>query len=522
MSNGRFVVLVLLALNTLALVAQVLVDFSTVNLASSCVVYASSVAVLLYLLWTPAIHTHPLSTFVIFGFCFTTHMGALLGQSAFVTSLAANLRQPVETFGALAGFQLLALLAHSFYRHVFGGQKTNQVSLVRGILDAIGLYKPPGTGALWLMGVVGLFAFLVGGSREGAFFKVLQGMAFLTWAPYLIPMYFLQEGPGYCQIRKQTPKLLIYMSLIVLLGLAANGRGIMFSGFMTIGLFVLLKILQSKGQVAQKRIFQAGLLSVIGLAAAVPLSDLATAMVVARNVRGSISAPQMVQETFHYLARPDVLKAEKDRQEQATQTGYDEFYFQNPVMARLVETKFQDNAMYFAGTLSDSDKEALAETTLKMLMALFPQPVVDVFGWRLDKLDYRYTMGDYLAYLSAGIPLGGLKTGSMLAQGWALMGPLYIGVYFVFLLAAFAVLDLFGYSTGGGRLYLSGVAMLSIWKLFQYGVSAESFHHWVGYFVRTLPQNTVIFLAFAFLARVPGLLWGGNKRRPAPTPPLTG
>lgn len=514
MSNGRFIVLSLLLLCLLAVLAQLSIDFDPENLAATSIAFASSTGVLLYLLWTPAIHTHPVSTFALFGFCATTQMGALLGQSAMLTSLSDNLRQPMQTFAMLAGVQLLALLTHTGYRWVLNPANDSRESLPRQLLRRLGLYQAPGTGALWFMGYVGLIAFVIGSGRDGAFFKTLQGISFLTWAPFLIPMYLLEQGRSYCNPRRQYPHLVFFMTLVVLLGLAANARQVMLSGFVTIGLFALLLALRSTQPVRASQVLKLGALGLVLAAVSIPLSDLATAMAVARKARGFISAPQMVQETFHYYGQPEALRAERERLVKDTNSQYDELYFTNPLLARLVETKFHDNALYFASTLSASDIDQLAETSAKMLGALLPQPVINQLGWKIDKEAYEFSMGDYLAYLSHGGPLGGYRTGSMLGQGSALFGAGFVAFYVLVCLLAFSLFDLLSYRRGQGQVLLSAVAMLAIWKLFQNGLTGESLHSWLGLFVRALPQNIFMFLVFALVGRAFGSLFGSAAHRP--------
>ena len=522
-SNGRFILLSLMLLALLALLAQIAIDFSSVNIGAACTVFASSMAILLYLLWTPAIHTHPISTFAIFGFCVTTQFGALLGQTLFWTSLAQNLRQPMETFATLAGFQLLAMLAHTAYCKLFNPARSDSASLPRQVLARVGLYDTPSTGVLWFMGYLGLMSFLIGSGREGTFFKVLQGMSFLTWAPFLIPMYRLQFGEAYCNLRKQAPYLLFFVGLVVLLGLAANARSVMLSGFVTVSLFALLQALRSDNPVSFKHVAQLGALGLALAAVAIPVSDLATAMTVARKVRGSVSAPQMVSETFRYFGQPEALEDERARVRDATLGKYDEFYFANPLLARLVETKFHDNSLYFASTLSQSDSEVLAETTVNMIWAMLPDPVIQGLGIGVDKRDFQFSMGDYLSHLSQGGPLGSYRTGSMLAQGLALLGIGFAVFYLLFCLLIFSLLDLLSFKGRSGQVLLSAVGMLAVWKFFQNGISAESLHAWIAFALRHLPQNVVIFLVVATVARAMGSLFGGAPRRAGRhTPHTTG
>ncbi|RJP72635.1 MAG: hypothetical protein C4535_00205 [Comamonadaceae bacterium] len=513
MSNGRFVLVSLMALALLALTAQLFIDFTTENIASACIVFVSSMAILLYLLWTPAIKTHPLSTFAIFGFCMTTQLGALLGQTALLTSLANNLRQPMETFATLAGFQAVAMLAHTGYRWLLNPPGREGQSPPRQLLDKLGLYRVPGTGALWLMGYVGMLAFLIGSAREGTFGKVLQGMTFLTWAPFLIPMYLLQLGERYCNARRQYPHLVFFAGLVVLLGLAANARSIIFSGFVSIALFALLMVLRNADPVSPKRVLRLGLLGLVLAALAIPVSDLATAMVVARKVRGSVSAVQMVTETFHYLGQPEALEGERQRVRDEALNKYDEFYLANPLLARLVETKFHDNSLYFVSLFSSSDSVRLAETTGDMLWSILPDPVLKALSVDVDKRDLKFSMGDYLSHLGQGGPLGGYRTGSMLAQGVALLGVGFAALYFLCCLLVFAVIDLLSYRPRGGPVLLSAMGMLMVWELFLNGITADSLHAWLGLVIRTLPQALFFFLLLAGVARFSGWLFSGSPSR---------
>lgn len=511
---GRLVLLALLGANLLALAAQLVIGPQPVNLASSCLAFSSSAATLLYLLWTPALHTHPLSAFTLLGFCVTTQMGALLGQTAFGVALADNLRQPITTFAWLAAFQAVAIGMHAFHRAVLSPAGARQSSTLRALLDRAGLYTPPGTGTLWFMGYLGLLAFVIGSGREGVFAKTLQGMAFMTWAPFLIPMYLLQFGEAYSRWSRQGVHLVFFALLVVLLGLAANSRAVMLSGFMTVSLFALLMLLRSRERVRWSRVATA-LVAMAALGAvAIPVSDLATAMVVARKARGTVSAPQMVQETWRVFQQPEVLAAERAERATRVRQQYDERYIDNPLLARIVETKFHDNALYFAGTLTPGDRDELARRTAELFVIVLPTPVLNRLGFDLDKRDYQYSMGDLLAHLSHGGPLGGYRTGSMPAHGLALLGAGFLAVYAALCLVAFSLLDLLATRRRDGLVLVSAIGMLSLWDLFLGGLTGESVHGWITYYLRYLPQSIVLFLLVGAVVRSLGWLTSGLHVRP--------
>ena len=489
MSNARFIVILLLALSFMAFAAQFVIDFSAENLAAACIVLASSLTVLMYIHWTGALQTHPLSTFAIFGFCMSTQLGALLVQSATWTALSLNLRQPIETFATLAGFQAIALVAHGTYRFFSNAASPKKVSLVRAVVEKLGLYATPTVGTLWIMGIIGLFSLLVGGG-EGAIRKTLQGMTFVAWAPFLIPMYLLQQGSSYCNAKKNYVFLAIYMSLIVLLGMAVNARGMMLAGAMTIALFALLSVMRSTRQVKVSQFAKIGALIVVMSAMAIPVTDLVTAMGMARKARAYVSPVKMVAITSYYFQRPHLLNAEREKDKFISiQSNYDEIYFASPLMGRLVETKFHDNALYFGSRVGTKGKEKMRDITADFFWATLPDPALKSLAIDVDKKDLQFSMGDYISHLGGGGGLGGFKTGSGFAQGITLFGYFFPLIYLLVCPILFLAHDLLSYRSSKGDILISALGMLGIWKLFLYGISAESLQAIFMGVVRGLPQN---------------------------------
>lgn len=518
MSNARFIVMLLLTLALAAFAAQFAVDFSSDNLAAACIVLASSMAILLYINWTGAIQTHPLSTFAIFGFCMSTQLGALLVQSATWTSLTLNLRQPVATFATLALFQGIALMAHGMYRLFSNSALPRKSSLMRAGLEKLGLYATPTVGTLWIMGLIGLFSYLIGGGGEGVGSKVSQGMTFVAWAPFLIPMYVQQQGPGYCNIKRNYVFLAVYVVVIAVLGMAANARGLMLSGLMTIALFALLSTMRSTQPVRAAQIAKIGMLTVLMAALSFPVTDLVTAMVIARKSRGNVSPVKMVEETFYYFQQPRLLDAQREKDKFISiRSNYDEAYFASPLMARLVETKFHDNALYFSSRLNSEDEERMLDITGDFFWATLPDPVLKSLAIDVDKKNLRFSMGDYISHLGGGGDLGGFKTGSGFAQGISVFGYFFPVIYLLVCPILFLAHDLLSYRSAKGGVLVSALGMLGIWKLFQYGISAESLQYIFMAVVRGLPQNIILFLVIFHIARVGARMLGSLAGMTRPT-----
>jgi hypothetical protein len=516
-------VALLVALGVLAFAAQFVIDMKPDNMAASCIVLASTLALLLYMLWTDALQTHPMSTFAIFGFCVTSHFGALLAQSASGVSLTQNLRQPLETFAWLAAFQAIALVAHALYRNFFTALARGRPTIVRSLLDRAGLYTPPSASTLWFMGGIGLFGQLLASISQGAIGKVGHSFDFVAWAPFLIPMFAAEMGPSYCDKKRHYPFLFGYVGLIALIGIAANARGMMLSGLMTIGIFSVLRAMRSAQAVTALQLGKYVAVGLVLAGMAIPLSDLTVAMVIARKARGTATPMKMVEDTLYYVTQPEQLQRNRESVKSTSQfDSYDETYFDNPLLARLMETKFHDNAMYFGSRLTERDQERLWQTTGDFLWTTLPDPLLKLLRIQVDKEAMRFTMGDYLSHLDGAGALGGFKTGSVFGQGLAMFGMGFTLIYFCLCWVLFMVVDVLAYRTLQGRVLVSGLGMLGIWKMFQYGITNESLHGLFIYVVRNVPQNMLAYLVVLWLARgcaqTLASLLGGSRTIPRPYP----
>jgi hypothetical protein len=503
MRSSRFITGLFLFLTIASLLTQVVLDFSLENLLSTSVVVASALLILGYIHWTPAVRTHPLSTFAIFGLCVTTQLGALLVQSFSGESLVKNLRQPLDTFSILAFYQLVAIVAHAIYRNFRFSRDPNNEGLLRSALRALRLYETPAVGALWVIGIVGLLNLVARGSGEGIGSKVSQGLSFLAWAPFLIPMYRAREGAYYCNARKNYLALVAYVLLVALFGLAINARGIMLSGLMTIAVFFLLMGMRSDRRISADQVLKGGVVLLIAGLMTIPLSDLATAMAIARKDRGTASAMKMIENTLHTVQQPHLLQAYRDQRRVADVLGaYDETYLASPLMGRLIETKFHDNALYFGARLTPRDVRRVEDITGDFLWATLPTPILEALEVPVNKSDLQFSMGDYISHLSGAGSLGGFKTGSVFAQGHSIFGPGFPLVYIFMCLVLFWAIDLLAFRAAGAEVVVSALGMLVIWKTFQYGITAESLQYLFIAVVRNAPQNIILYLLVFYFAKL--------------------
>lgn len=488
MTIARFINTLLLVLTLLAFSVQFFIDFSTGNIAASCIILASALLTLLYLRWSKALDTHPLSGFTIFGFCVTSQLGALLVQSASWLAVGANLRQPLTTFSMMALYQVLAIAAHALYRIMFKASPGTS-GLLRHAFGKLGIYATPSALNLWIIGVIGLFSMLL--SNVSA---VAHGMVFLAWAPFLIIIYVQQLGASYCNIKRNYPALLVFAMLIALIAMAFNTRGAMLSGAVTVGLLLLLTGMRSSQPVTYPMLLKLGMVGLLGAALSWPASNLVVAMVVARSERNKLTGTEMVQKTLENFQ--DHGKLERYNKLQASiqlHSSYEEKYIENPMAARFVITKFHDNAIYFAGKITDKGKDDLMKVSGDFLWATLPQPWLDAMKVDVNKEKLQFSMGDMLANLAAGAPLGGFRTGSIFGQGWALFGYFFPIIYFGMCFILFAAIDMFSIPVASGLAGLSVIGMLNVWPNFLFGITADSLHFLFQSVARGIFQSVLLY-----------------------------
>ena len=476
--------------------AQLAIDFSTVNIATSCIILTYVLVTLFYFRWSNALKTHPLSSFAIFGFCVTSGFGALLAQSASWVAVSENLRQPLITFSLLAMYQAIALSSHLLYR-MLTSKESNKLGLVRNAFQALGVYATPSALNLWLMGCIGLFSLLL-----SYISPVAQGLSFLAWTPFLIPIYSQQIGPKYCNAKRNYMLLVFFTALIALMAMAFNARGMMLTGMATVLLLFLLVGMRSAKAITLPMLLKFGMVGLFGLALSWPASNMVTAMVMARKDKFKVPITQMVTKTIDNFLDPEKLSEyNKQISVRELRSAYDETYIANPMVARFVITKFHDNAIYFAGKISDKGADEVWKISEDFFLAALPQPWLDALKIDVDKDKMYFSMGDVLVNLAVGMPLGGEKTGSIFGQGLVMFGNFFPVVYFFMCLILFTAIDIFSSRTTAGVTALSVIGMLNVWPNFLFGITADSLNHLFNGVVRGVVQSVILYAIVFAIAK---------------------
>ncbi len=500
MTIAKFISTTLLWLTLLAFGMQFLIDFSTDNIAVNCIVLTSVLTTLLYFRWSKALDTHPLSSFAVFGFCVTSQLGALFAQSFTWVSLIENLRQPLITFSLLAMYQGIALFCHGLYRMLSSTSANNsgKSGLFRSMLGALGVYATPSVINIWIMGGIGVFSLLLSYVSP-----VANGLSFLAWTPFLIPLYVQQLGPTYCNAKRNYLFLVAYSALVALMAMAFNARGMMLTGLATVMLLFLLVGMRSHKVVNAPMLLKFGMISLFAAVLSWPASNMVTAMVIARKDKFKVPLTEMVTKTIDNFLDPEKLaEYNKGVAVKELRSSYDEIYVANPMVARFVITKFHDNAIYFAGKISDKGTDEVWRLSQDYFWATLPQPWLDTLKIDVDKDKMYFSMGDVLVNLAVGQPLGGQKTGSIFGQGWAMFGQMFPVIYFFMCLVLFAVIDVFAIRTATGAATLSVIGMIHVWPNFLFGITADSLHHLFNSAVRGVVQTVILYAIVFAIAKL--------------------
>jgi hypothetical protein len=499
MTSAKFISNVLLGLTLIAFCMQFFIDFSTDNIIAISVLLISISSTLLYLRLTYALKTHPLSSFSLFGFCVTSQFGALLSQSLSWTSLIENLRQPLATFSILAMYQIIALVAHALYR-VFTASSIEDNShsgLIRKLFNWLGIYATPSVMQLWFMGVVGIIFLLFSYVSP-----VAKGLSFLAWTPFLIPVYAQQIGQSYCDAKKNYLFLGIFAILIALMAMAFNTREMMLEGLATVLLLFLLLGMRSEKLITGKLLIRFGFFCLLGTALSWPASNLVTAMVIAREDRGKVPITEMVTKSIDIFFDPEKIEHyKKVVTVRELRSSYDETYIANPIVARFVITKFHDNAIYFAGKISDKGADEVWRISQDLFWGVLPQPWLDTLKIDVDKDKQLFSMGDVLVNFAVGVPLGGQKTGSVFGQGKVLFGNFFPVIYFFMCLILFTTIDIFTSRKKTGVATLSVIGMVQVWPNFLFGITADSLHHLLISAVRGVIQPVILYAIVFAIAK---------------------
>jgi len=478
---------------------QCMLSLSVDNILASFFALCSSLITLTYLFGKqkPFIH-YPISSLSLLGLNISTQSGAFLYQTFTFTPLEWNLYSPINTFFYVGLFQITLVFAHFFYRKAELFNRFRKL-LTHQIFIPIGIYKALPIRWLWAMGWVGILSlwFSVSGDVEYGNIggKFLVAFIPFCYAPFLIPFYgkgTLAKGLS----DKNNRNLIIYVLILIIAGILRNSRGVFAEGFITFILIYLMFVFIKKIFITRKQIktllkWAIPLIMMLSL-----LSDLAVSMTVVRQTRSDISGLELGINTLSTLFDREAISYYKESQ-LYRKSDYNEDYISNPIFARLITTKFDDNMLAHSALLNSGDSLDVMQITGKKIIAQLPTPVIKLLGLGVNKTDLEFTIEDYVWYLISGHDLGGYKVGSLTAHGLIMFGSFFYLSCIILFPFLFSILDAFSYRKK--QLYLfSPIVFIFIYKFYAIFYSG-SFVKMLAFFIRGLPQAIFLYLILVFI-----------------------
>lgn len=489
---------------TLSISTIIQLCFADLTNTLSAIIIAFSSWIIFYFILRPNVFTnYILPSFVIISFNFSILSGPLIFQSLSLTPVTFNLTVPLITVSLSSLFQISMMISLLLFRYLNIFKVSNK--LRNSINKPLGVMSIPSTFQLWTMGIIGLsclawqstYKFVekeqVGNIGE----KFLEGFTFLAYAPFLIPIIYIVYLKKSIS-SKEINYLLIYFFILVLVSLAINSRGSLINGIFGLVILFLFFVLTGQISITKKvknRLFL-GFLTVFFLSS--QISDLATAMVIARVERNHSSSTEMVFKTFEVFLDKERINQYKNKSFIIkSYSDYSEVYLANPFINRLINIKFFDNIFALSKVMNGDYSDRIKDVTTNKLLALLPKPALDILGISINKLELKFSMGDYMLNLEKPIIMGSFLTGSSVAHGFSMFGywlflfiiPLYILLFTI--IHSFTIQE-------NKRVFISPVIMISIFSL--YFISfVDSILVTISFLFRGLPQTIFIYLLVFFI-----------------------
>jgi hypothetical protein len=502
-------------LAVVCLLAQLIIAPDADNIDCVVMVVLTSSLMLQYLWHSDAMTDHPLSSLALLGFTASSQFVALVSQTVDGAAFIEHLRAPTLTFTVLGVAHVSAVLAHFVYRKF---QPLNgTASFVAGKLYApMAIHRIPTPTAVWLLGGIGMVSMVGGGGNMGDVGgKLLAGLGFLVWMPFMLLLYRDLLGERYASLKVHMPFIIGWALLIAALGMARNNRATMFIGPVQLAIVYLVYKCRGRQLVSTGFIKNLAITGTLMAVLMPQFSDLMLAMQITRDQRGTISAQQQLKESAEMFMDKHRIHALRDASLISVSTEvYDETYLSNAMIGRFTETKFHDNMLFFGQHFGEEEKAGILAQQGQRVVALLPQNALDALDIKLDKNTLSYSNGDHYTNLAFGGPLGSYITGSIWADIYVLTG-IWMPVATVLMLwLVFMALDALTRFAPG--MYISPIGLCTAYSVYLYGVGAESIAVKISQVTRTNLQQVLLYaLVIALVSRALRMLqretWVGGE-----------
>lgn len=493
----------------LAVLCQNIFFFSTANVIGSFLVVLAWVLTFKIIMQPNNFIHYTLSSFVVFGFYFTQFCLPVIFTLLEGKPLIYNLDFPISVF--IHSFLAFLVLLFSFLLY------RNHINSIRNVLTnfllKLKIFKIPTSRQFWLMGLIGIFAIVVErvvfgrygeGNAEHVYLKLFAGMEQFAYLPLLLifPAVFSDHNDlekfNYSRIL-----IIIYTTVLIILGVMANSRGLFMRGVTTVGLIYFIGLVLGK---INYKIFSPKKIVLVSIGLWLltgPFADLGTAMVIVRGVRGDVTPKVLLEETLRTYQDKEVLRKYKDLADSRVR-DWDERYFDNIFLTRFSNLKYSDASLQLAFHMPNPDGQ-MQDIIFGKYLSTLPQPLLNALELNVDKPWYsKASFGDFLFMRKTGAGYGGFRVGNFMGMGLASFGWWYLGVMFVGAIILYNFIDSFVLRKNVNSAQISIVGFLSILFCFTYfgnSTSSESISTIFHYITRGWFQTVFLYFVLFWIAR---------------------
>lgn len=348
---------------------------------------------------------------------------------------------PYITYSVETVMYLIAVCA---YLYVI--KTSSKMSFFQRLNLKLGLFDSYHPLTLWVLGLIGLYAFtskmLEGSSELGDVGgKFLNGLMYLQY----VPLVFI--FPDLCKLpQNKTNKILAFLwsLLLIVMGIASNGRKNMIAAFFILFVLAFLHFLSKDEKMS--KIITIPRMIIIFVFLGVSLSffqSMSRAQLATRSIRKEVKGRDLLDATVNAYEQNDE-QTDVKKSTRKYIAGWSEGYLDNDFLNRYCNIRISDESLWHAFRCNDYDCAMMRSNFVDRILYLLPSPIISFFHLDFDKSAMKGSRGDYLYSLTMNKPLfASFRVIAHSGDGFATFGLLYFPLQFIVWIFFFKLYDSF-------------------------------------------------------------------------------
>lgn len=448
---------------------------------------------------------YPLPTIAIFGYAFCYHVLPLFVTLIEGKPLTFNFQVPYSTF--LNQFLFITTVVVAFRICI---RFYNQNNILNRIWNKIGYLTPPSDKIIWILGFIGIGCTLVKLSQQGGDFEAQAtgnslGIVINTFSKLSVAPVCLLFKEFYGAEDKTIPykKVIYYIGLVMLIGIASTRRMMIFNAVVTIMLIGLFSKYYFDKKIMSTKSF---VMVILGIYLATgPLADLATAMILSRQRTKTESASKTFDNVVELYQDKERLHNMYQMAMASTDNGgnnsysWSEYYVDNIFLDRFCNLRVLDATIYNAQSLGFSNSKGLKYWETFWINEL-PSPVANFFGL---KKEVQGTVCDHMVLNIFGdkYSIFGSKVGGDTGIGLFIFGYWYYIVLLLVLIVAFYFMCSF-VNVGMGAICIPIPVLATFMTIWCFFNTANGIFTTMSIFTRTNLNKILIYCVVLFVLKI--------------------